>query len=77
MQTCRFISVECPENSKTLFRSKLGFQSKFFNSLYRSILVFAAFQILASCASGGYSRSYIISDVTHEEAITESAEQRY
>jgi len=44
---------------------------------FRFVIVFIGLQILASCASGGYSRSYIISDVTHEEVVTESAEQRY
>lgn len=41
------------------------------------IIVFIALQILASCSSGGYSRSYIISDTANEEVVTESAEQRY
>lgn len=42
----------------------------------RYLIVCVALLILASCSSGGYNRSYIISD-THEEVVTESAEQRY
>lgn len=46
-------------------------------ALFWYAIIFIAFQILPSCSSGGYSRSYIISDVTHEEVVTESVEQHY
>jgi hypothetical protein len=42
----------------------------------RLILVVTALVFLAACASGGYSRAYIISDTVDEAVSTEPVENR-
>ena len=40
----------------------------------RPLILSAALLFLSACTAGGYSRSYIITDTTHEEVISESNE---
>lgn len=44
--------------------------------IIRPFILSVVLLFLSACTGGGYSRSYIITDTTHEEVISESNESR-